>query len=219
MCFSASASFTASAVLFTIGIVAIKKSTTPQQRLLACIPLLFSIQQFTEGWLWIGLSNTDYAWLVWPATYIFLVFAQVIWPVMIPFCMMKIEPQPVTKKILSVLFAAGIILSSFLCYFLFTYPVYVTMESYHIHYELTFPEMSLPFSGIYYFIPTVLPPLFSSIRKMRILGIILLVSYIITKLFYETYLVSVWCYFASIISIIILLVIVDLNRKLSPALK
>ena len=59
MCFSASASFGAGIVLTGIGVASIKKSDTRSKSLFASIPLIFGIQQITEGFLWLALSNPD----------------------------------------------------------------------------------------------------------------------------------------------------------------
>jgi hypothetical protein len=67
-------------------------------------------------------------------------------------------------------------------------------------------------SAIVYFIPTVLPALISSVDRMRLLGIIVLASYLVSNVFYQNYLVSVWCFFAAIISVVILVIILALRK-------
>ncbi|MGZ5219533.1 MAG: hypothetical protein ACXWC7_05630, partial [Chitinophagaceae bacterium] len=57
MCFSAGASFGASALLGVIGAVTITKAKTIPQRLFATIPLVFAVQQLSEGMLWLSLKN------------------------------------------------------------------------------------------------------------------------------------------------------------------
>ncbi len=52
MCFSASASFGAGALLTGIGIIAIKKIESPRMLAFASLPVLFGIQQLCEGILW-----------------------------------------------------------------------------------------------------------------------------------------------------------------------
>ena len=98
MCFSASASFGAGIVLSAIGIASIKKSETKPQLFFASIPLFFAVQQITEGFLWLALSKPDYALLRWPATYIFLFFAQVVWPFWVPFAILMLEKEQKQKK-------------------------------------------------------------------------------------------------------------------------
>jgi hypothetical protein len=61
MCFSAGASVGASAVLAGVGVAAIKNSGKSPQRLFAVTPLLFAVQQFVEGFIWLSLINSEYA--------------------------------------------------------------------------------------------------------------------------------------------------------------
>ena len=76
MCFSAEVSFGASAVISTIGVLAVKKSTKKEQLLFALIPLLFGLQQFSEGWLWLALQNESYKALEAISSYSFILIAQ-----------------------------------------------------------------------------------------------------------------------------------------------
>ena len=87
MCFSAAASFAGSAAISAVGIATQRKVRKPSQRLFAIIPLLFGFQQFAEGILWITLRSGEHPWLQNAATYIFLITALVIWPVMVPLSM------------------------------------------------------------------------------------------------------------------------------------
>lgn len=211
MCFSAEASFGASAILLTIGAVAVKKSSTTPQRLLAGIPLVFGVQQFTEGILWLSLTYP--AMVRWQqiATYTFLVFAQVVWPIMVPLSIFLLEPHKTNRKILNWFLALGAIVSAYLGYCLLFYRVQSSISCYHILYDVDYPKL-FKYSGLTYFVATVFPPIVSSIKRLRLLGVAIFISYVVTIVFYENYLVSVWCYFASIISVVVLSVIVKLNK-------
>ena len=59
MCFSASASFGAGIVISTIGVVTLKKVSSPAHYYFALIPLFFAIQQFAEGFLWLALADSS----------------------------------------------------------------------------------------------------------------------------------------------------------------
>ena len=84
MCFSASASFGAGVVLSVIGVASIKKAKSPTQIIFASIPLIFAVQQITEGFLWLSLTHSNFASLKQVTTYIFLFFAQIVWPIWVP---------------------------------------------------------------------------------------------------------------------------------------
>ncbi|MBX9781705.1 MAG: hypothetical protein K2X48_00290 [Chitinophagaceae bacterium] len=211
MCFSAVASFSASAILLVAGVAALKKVNAPSQILFASIPLLFSIQQFTEGFVWLSLTNGDYT--LWRdfATKLFLVFAQVVWPVLVPFSMVLMERDEGRKKILLALTVMGSVLAAYLAVCLFIFPVQATIHSGHIHYQLNFPIALTWISGVFYFLPTVLPSFVSGVKRMPLLGIVILVSYLVTKFYFAEDIISVWCYFAAVASVVVLLILTRMD--------
>jgi len=214
MCFSPTASFGASAVLLTIGLISQKKAQTGAQHIFAGVPLIFAVQQFFEGILWLALMHTAYAQWEGLATYAFLIFAQVVWPVYVPLAIMLLEKEPVRRKILSYLLSIGILLAGYLAYCLKAYNVSAAIDGHHIRYSLDFPGANRWYSGIFYFIPTAISPFISGIKRIRWLGAVIVLSYLITRIFYQYYVISVWCYFAAIISLIVLAVIIKLATEL-----
>ena len=201
MCFSASASFGAGIVLSVIGVASIKKAQAPSQIFFASIPLIFAVQQITEGFVWISLSNPGYDFLQQVTTYIFLFFAQVVWPFWVPFAILKLERKKKQKRAEIILTGIGSLVSLYLAYCLLSFPVEASILGYHISYRQNYPAAIGHYCGFLYIIATIVPPFFSRIRRMWILGTAILISYIITTIFYTDYIVSVWCFFASIISI------------------
>ncbi len=91
MCFSTAASFGAGVLLSGAAIVTARKMDKPTQWALAAIPGIFAIQQFSEGFVWLSLSNEPYASWAPNATFIFLFFAEVMWPAWIPLAMVLLE--------------------------------------------------------------------------------------------------------------------------------
>ena len=209
MCFSATASFGASMMLAGIGSVSIIKAKTPSLRVLAFIPFIFSIQQFTEGWVWLSLTKENFISWKLPCTYIFLFFAEVMWPIGISFSMMLFEKKEKRKNILRVIFYGSIGLSAVLAYSLFYYTADVKVIGNHVMYSVNTPDNFKSITNVFYFITAVLPPFLSSVKKAWLIGIALIVSYLITKIFFEDYIISIWCYFATIISAIILWIILE----------
>jgi hypothetical protein len=228
MCFSAGASFGAGIVLSVIGIASIKKVQLPSQFFFAGIPLIFAVQQITEGFVWLSLKNPAYASWQQTATYIFLFFAQVVWPVWVPFAILKLGRKERRRKAEIILAAIGALVSLYLAYCLLTFPVEAKILGYHISYKQNYPAAIGNFCGFLYILATIVPPFFSRIRLMWLLGTTILISYIITTIFYTDYIVSVWCFFASVISIAVFAIlykmntpnkIVTLPKTISPALQ
>jgi hypothetical protein len=208
MCFSAGASFGAAAVLGTIGVVTIKKTQTTDEVPFASIPFLFGVQQVAEGMLWVGLSGVDHeSWRHFPV-YIFLIFAQLVWPVWIPFSILQLERSPTRRLIIKVIFGMGSCISLYLMYCLFVYDVTAEIHSGHIAYTLNFPIAFTWISSAFYFIPTVLSLFISSSRRIQLLGIGVLVSFVFSKIYFADHLISVWCFFAAVLSIAVLWIVV-----------
>lgn len=201
MCFSATASFGAGIVLTAIGVASLKKVQHQSQVMFAAIPLLFAIQQFSEGILWLILPHPELQYLQVGTTFFFLIFAQIVWPVYVPVSILLLEKQKTRRNFQRILVVIGLVVSCHLAYCLFRYKVQAEINCYHINYIQLYPEKWRVLSGILYGIVTILPAIFSHIRRMWMLSVTVFISYAVTALFYETYLVSVWCFFASVISI------------------
>ncbi len=204
MCFSASVSFSASAVLFVSGIVAIKKTTDKKQIWFASIPFVFAVQQFSEGITWLSFSHQEFESFRHLSTIVFILFAQVIWPFWVPFSFLMIEQNPKRKMWIKYFFVFGIIIAAYVSYCLVRFPIVAYPESKHLKYDPEFPLAHTIIAAIFYFIPTVLPCIVSSAKRMTTLGLMIFGSYIVARIFFKEYALSVWCFFAAIISVMVI---------------
>ncbi len=213
MCFSAEASFTAGVVLTVIGVATIKKTNHKSQLWFASIPLVFGIQQFAEGVLWLTLPDPDMVNTQIVATYIFIFFAQVIWPFIVPFGVLMLDKKHERKLIQKILAGVGILVSSGLAYFLIAYNMQASISGHHIAYNQNYPETIYKYGAILYGAATILSLFFSHVKRMWLLGVFIATSYIITLLFYEHHVLSVWCFFSSLISVYIYIIMAGLRKK------
>jgi hypothetical protein len=200
MCFSASASFGAGVLLTGIYVASKRKTTLPSQNYFASIPLIFGVQQITEGFVWLSLTGNASPNLQQVATYMFLFIAQVVWPLWVPYSILKLQPKEQRRRSAYILVAMGAIVSIYNSYCLLNFTVKAEIMEHHISYEQNNPAAFLPYIGFLYLAATILPPFLSRISGMWMLGTSVLISYLITTLFYVHASVSVWCFFASIIS-------------------
>jgi hypothetical protein len=219
MCFSASASFGAGVILTGIGIASLKQVQHKSQLVFACIPLFFAAQQFTEGLVWLSFSNPFNAALNLTATYIFLIFAQVVWPLWIPIAMIMVENKGKRRKIQRLFVAIGSIEALYQIGCLFTYPVHSQIIGHHVYYALDNPVSLKYIDAAFYIAATIVSPFFTSVKRMWIVGTAILVSCVITVIFYEHYTVSVWCFFASAISISVYLIMLEIKPLYSKNIK
>ena len=207
MCFSAEVSFGASAVISTVGVMAIKKSTKKEQLLFAMVPLLFGVQQFFEGWLWIALENGTYPRLENIATFGFLIFAQLIWPIWVPLSAYTLEKNTTRKRLIGFALLLGIALFLILGYRMLTYDVKAQIDQFHIYYTVGHFRSTNWWSGIFYLLPAVFPFIFSSKRPINYLGLMMLLLFAIAKIFYLKYMISTWCLFAALLSVYIFFIL------------
>ncbi|MEO8764279.1 MAG: DUF6629 family protein [Ginsengibacter sp.] len=214
MCFSTTASFGASAMLTVAGLAALRKVETKSQIPFATIPVIFAFQQFAEGFVWLSLSHPEYNhWQKIPIT-IFLVLAQAVWPFWAPFSFLLIEKDEKRKTVLKILLGFGSAVAIFLAYRVLFYPVNAAITPLHIHYELHFPyEQFSIIVSIFYFLATIVPPFLAGGKRMTSLGLLNLMSFIVTVVFFENYVISVWCFFAALISWEVFLAMKELNVK------
>ena len=203
MCFSASASFGAGALLTGIYVASKRKATLPSQNYFAGIPLIFGVQQITEGFVWLSLTGNASPNLQQVATYMFLFIAQVVWPLWVPYSILKLQPKEQRRRSAYILVAMGAIVSIYNSYCLLNFTVKAEIMEHHISYEQNYPSAFMPYIGFLYLAATIFPPFFSRVSGMWMLGTSVLISYLITTLFYVHASVSVWCFFASIISVAI----------------
>lgn len=203
MCFSATASFSASALLLLCSIVTLKKATKAQ-RMFAAIPLIFAIQQFLEGRVWqsitAGFDPLSYA-------YGFLAFVFLVWPIWIPLSIIQMAPSAQEKKRLRFPLIAGIVIALITLAYLGIKTPSVLIACGHLRYTAAINPMLWIPGSILYLIATITPFFMVSIPRMAVMGTILALSYGVSFWFYFQNILSVWCFFAAILSAFILLII------------
>jgi hypothetical protein len=129
-------------------------------------------------------------------------FSQVIWPVYIPVAVLLLEPVPWRRKTLYAITLAGAMVSVFLLYYLTHREVLSQVTGQHISY--VFPHFHEVAATGLYLLGACISPLVSSHRSVRWFGVAVTLSLITTYAYYSHWLISVWCFFAAIISSLVL---------------
>jgi hypothetical protein len=201
MCFSAGASFGASAVVAVAGVISTRRIRHREQIMFAAIPLIFALQQLIEGFVWLSFMREEsYKWQSLLAT-MFLFFAQLVWPIWVPLSILNMEENSRRRTLLRTLVYCSFILAPFQAYRLFFLPLTVEMTNHHIHYGLDFSIVSFGLLlNMIYFMTTIIPPFLSSRKPIIVLGVLNLGSFVTTVFFFERNVISVWCFFAALIS-------------------
>jgi hypothetical protein len=200
MCFSAGASFAAAAVLLGVGAVALRRVRSARELPFAAIPTLFAIQQLVEGVLWLSFAH-DAPNLNVLATHVYSFFSHVLWPVYVPAAVWLIEPPGQRRRALVAVLMVGFAVGAFLLHELVDYPVVSQVTGSHIEY-LTPPHYLAAASALY-LVSTTASLMLSSHPWVRLFGVTALFSFGLAYAAYTTWFVSVWCYFAALLSVIV----------------
>ena len=200
MCFSSTASFGATGVLLVVGAASVIRAGGIKQLPFAVIPVLFAIQQFSEGFLWLSLEGRSFEnETLFISTYLF--FAQVLWPIWIPLAFLWLEKDDHSRTLLKILAGVGILVGGYLAYCLLNYEVSAQIAGHHIKYFLDYPKPLRGYGNLLYGLATVAPAFISGIRGMKVFGVLIVAAYLVSFFYFRDALISVWCYFAAVISI------------------
>lgn len=133
MCFSASASFTAGTSLSAIGVATLRNAQTTSERPFAAIPVLFGIQQLTEGVIWLTFTH-DAPMVKTMMTDVYSGFSHVFWPMYVPLAMGILEAVRWRRRAFAWFGAAGAAVGLYLLYYLVVSPVVAQVIGMHIVY-------------------------------------------------------------------------------------
>jgi hypothetical protein len=203
MCFSTEASFVSSAVLTVAGIATLRQAKNPGQLPLAAFPLIFALHQFSEGLLWLSQSNDLPPGLVDFLTRAFPFIAYVVWPILVPLAVSRLEDSPERRKLLLICQTVGALLGLFYLYYIAKGPVTAVFINQSIHYDFYFSFWIL--SQWLYGFSIIGATFLSSHKIITVFGVGLVISYNIAKQFYLASYPSVFCHLAAWLSLIIFL--------------
>jgi len=197
MCFSATASFTAGAALLGVGALTLRRTTSAAELPYASIPVLFGLQQLIEGGLW--LTFVDQApHLNSILTHVYALFSHILWPVFVPIAVLLLEPVRWRRTALKALAVGGALSALYLLYFWAMDPTTSKVVGQHIIYDS--PHFYIAPILILYVLSTCASSLMSSHSAVRWFGAVSLTSYAAASAFYAVWFISVWCFFAAVMS-------------------
>lgn len=202
MCFSATASFSAGAFLLGLGTLTLKSARRPRELPFAATPLLFAIQQLSEGVIWLTFSY-EAPLLNAVMTHVYSFFSHVLWPVYVPVAVLLIEPPGWHRQALLAFVAAGVAVGAYLLYILVAFPVVSRPTGQHIEYVS--PHFFAAVAMTLYLLSTTVSLLLSTHRTVKFFGVLALLSFGAAYWFYTTWFISVWCFFAALLSAVVYL--------------
>ena len=224
MCFSATASAVTGLALLPVGAYCIRTALEKDSRYLglAALPIVFALQQLFEAIVWQGIGCGN-PLLIESGSLGFLFFALAFWPFWVPWSTRPLESRPQRKQLLTALAALG-------CGFTFLLYLPLAMNSHawlqtsvaghSIHYEFTiFPLFQVVPGWIWqlcYFAAVTIPLLTVAEGKLRTFGGLVAISAAISQVVFWYAFVSIWCFFAALLSAYLCFVIRQLPLLPAP---
>lgn len=199
MCFSATASFIAGTVLTAAGVVTLRMTSRKTEIPFAMVPLLFGVQQFIEGLIWLSLRHEPVANVT--LTLLYSLFSHVLWPIYIPFAVRLLETVPWRRRVIAACQAIGGAVGLYLLYVIMQFPVTARVVGNHIAYES--PHFYAVPTIILYVVATCASSLFSNNRNVQLFGALAFATFIAAYAIHVATFFSVWCFFAAVLSLIV----------------
>ncbi len=200
MCFSAHASFAAAAVLSGIGGVSVRAAPTRRHLALGAIPLLFAAQQACEGALWLALDRAPYHVGGTSLARAFLFFALFVWPSYVPVALALVETRRERRAWMLVLGAAGLVLGAYLAACATLRDANACVAYGNLYYWVQVDARAKPLVVPAYLACVAGPLALSSLRGTTLLAALAALSCLATAALYRAGFVSVWCFFAALLS-------------------
>ena len=211
MCFSAEADVVAGLVVTTVGVDALRQVHRPAERALGAVPVLLGAHLLVEAVVWWGETGDVAASAGRTAMWIYLAFALCVLPVLVPFAVRGVEPDPGRRRTMAWLGGAGVVLAAVYLAAMVEAPVNVRVEGRHLQYQLGLQHGGL-LAGIYVVVGCA-PSMLSSHRSVVLFGVANLFAVVALTWIENSALTSLWCAWAAVASVAIA---VHLRREHQP---
>ena len=202
MCFSATANFVGSGVLGAMGVVTLKKVRHRRELLFAALPMLFAVHQFIEGFVWLGLDGILSAAVAHNMGAAFMLYAQGLLPFLLPLSVLLFEPDRKSRQRMQPFLVLGGATTLYIVWALTAYPLQLYVRENSIVYiNQATNNIAV---ALLYVVATCGSLFFSKIKMMVVFGAANLAILLAVMEFKRYAFTSLWCAYAAIASVIIL---------------
>lgn len=199
--FFAILNFTLSGAIAIIGIMTLRKVSTPNEVIFANLPILFALHQFTQGFVWLGMYHLIEPRALQMAESIFVFYAQGFLQFLVPFALWLIEPAGLRKNLIGLLTVLGALLMVYTLWGLSVQPTSVSIE----HGRLAYlnPWTDTLWVGVIYVLTTCGALMLSSSVAVQLFGWFNLIGLTIIYLLEPYAFTSLWCLYAAMLSVML----------------
>ena len=203
MCFSAEADLAAGLMVGVVAVDALRHVRTPAQLPLAALPAVFSMHHLTEVLVWWGLQGHASPAVGERAAWFYLLVAFGVLPALVPMAVRGVEPSPVRRAPLGVLAVAGVAVALTLMTATLDGDIGTRIDGHHIVYNADVTHDAIVTTA--YVLATCGAMLLSSRAPIRWYGVANLVAVGLLAWVQQNAVVSLWCVWAAITSVLVAL--------------
>lgn len=199
MCFSAGADVVGGVVIGAIGVDVLRHVDGRRRyALLAALPLLLALHQLDEAFVWWGLQGHVRTSVGHVATWVYLAFAFVVLPVLVPMAILVLEPEGGRRWTMVPFVVLGAGVAGVLLAAMVRGPVTATLGTHYVGYSTDLHAGGLVV--MLYVTATCGSLILSGVRDVSRFGVINLIAVaVLARLTIDGF-ASLWCAWAAISS-------------------
>jgi len=199
--------------LVPVAVLALREVRHPRELPFALLPAVFAVHQLLEVAVWACLDGDVSAGTANLAMRLYLFIAWPLLPTYMPLAVMMLEPRGSRIRAAPFL-ALGSVVSVYLAFVVLANPVEVIRHPYGLEYATVVQHPVV--WAVLYIVAVIGAPLMSGYRSIVAFGALNLVGLLLVAVFYAQEFASLWCIFAAVSSILMLVHMIR-RRRLSDA--
>ena len=202
MCFSPGADAVVGGMVVVVGVDALRQVREPKQVLIASLPVLFGLHQLDEAFVWLGLQGRVAESIERISIWGYLLFALALMPALVPLAVLAVERSPLRRRVIGLLALLGIGVGVSLGVSLFRGSVNAAIDGRYIAYDVSALSQGRQLTALYV-VAACGALVACSYRDLAALGLMNLVAVPVLMWLTVSGFVSLWCFWAAIVSVVI----------------
>jgi Family of unknown function (DUF6629) len=203
VCFSAEADFAAGVVIGAVGIATLTKVRHRRELPLALLPCVFALHQIAQGFVWLSLDGRISRSAGHFALYVYVLYAWALLPAYLPVAVALVEPDARRRRWTLAFAGLGAVVAGYLLWAIVHESISAGVVGHTIRYRGVGGLSGL--ATVLYVVAACGSLLVSSLRRVRVFGVLNLAAVVVIVWVEQNALTSLWCTWAAIVSVLLYL--------------
>ncbi len=210
MCFSVQADLVAGVAILPVGVLALREVRHAREIAFAALPLLFSLHQLVESLVWAGQDGDVPSGVASAAALAYVLFALPALAVLMPLAVLLLEPRGARLRVAPFV-VLGVAVAAYMSFEVLDGPVRIEERPHALIYHVDLSHGVV--WSVLYVVAVIGPALLSGYPSIVGFGVLNLVGLSAVALLYTQAFASLWCVYAALTSVLVL-VHLYLRRRL-----